>query len=243
MELSESGSPIYRYENKPRDFEFAIGDSENIDKISDHIEAYIGPISNVFHEIVSDLIHIDIHIVPPTPSRNYYTLVTSGMSDRAMSAPEGRSDLSYSELLLCLPPAWPMSQDDWNSEGNYWPIRMLKFLARFPHEYQTWLWAMHTIPNGNPPEPFSANTQMTGAILLPPITVDERFYELRINEEKTIHFHAVIPLHDDEMELKLKKGAEALFDGFEKYKISELLDPGRASIISKKRDWFSFLRK
>ena len=83
MEQSESGAPIYRHENQEREFEFAIGDSENIDRITEHIEAHVGPVATVFHEVISDLVHVDIHIVEPRPARNCYTLVTSGMSDRA----------------------------------------------------------------------------------------------------------------------------------------------------------------
>ncbi len=99
---------------------------------------------------------------------------------------------------------------------------------------------MHTIPNGNPPEPFASNTQMTGVILLPPITIPQGFHELVIDAEKTIHFHTVVPLHADEMDLKLKEGAEALFDGFDKNGVSENLNPGRKSVVTKKRSWFPF---
>ncbi len=243
MEKSESGAPIYRHENRNRGFELAIGDSENIEKISDHIERYVGRPATVFHEIISDLVHIDVHIVEPSAARPCYTLVTSGMSDIAMKSPDGYPHFKYSELLICLPPNWEMSQDSWKAEENYWPIRMLKYLSRFPHEYQTWLWVMHTIPNGNPPEPFARNTAMSGVILLPPITIANAFHELEIDENKTIHFHAVIPLHADEMELKLKKGADALFEGFEKHHVSELLNPARASVVQKKKSWFPFIRK
>lgn len=241
-ETSESGAPIYRHESRDRDFEFAAGDSENIDRISDHIETHVGPVETVFHELISDLVHIDIHIVAPSEARNCYTLVTSGMSDRAMNAPDPYPDLKYSELLIALPPDWPMAEDSWNEEENYWPIRTLKFLSRFPHEYETWLWAMHTIPNGNPPEPYASNTKMTGAILLPPITLPPAFHELVIDDEKTIHFHSVVPLHDDEMDLKLKKGAEALFNGFDESGVSEILDPSRESSVKKKRSWLPFGR-
>jgi hypothetical protein len=96
MEQSESGAPIYRYEKRSREFEFAVGDSENIEKISEHIERYVGPIATVYHEIISDLVHIDIHIIEPTPERPCYTLVTSGMSDIAMNCPEQYPDLKYS---------------------------------------------------------------------------------------------------------------------------------------------------
>ncbi len=238
MEESEPEARIYRHEERDGDFELAIGDSENIEKISDHIEAHIGPIENVFHELISDLVHIDVHIVHPTPERPFYTLVTSGMSDKPMHPPAGHEDKRFAELLICLPPDWPMSQEAWKqNEEAYWPIYMLKFLARFPHEYQTWLWASHTVPNGDPPAPFASNTQLCCAMILPPLTVGDGFHELRISDEKTIHFFAITPLYRDEMELKLKKGAEALFDGFDAQRVTEILNPARKSVIKKKPWW------
>ncbi|MFK7910994.1 MAG: suppressor of fused domain protein [Akkermansiaceae bacterium] len=242
-EQSESGDPIIRHEARERDFEFATGDSENIDAISDHIEQHIGPVANVFHEIISDLIHIDIHIVEPTEERNFYTLVTSGMSDMPMAAPDELHACAYSELMICLPPDWPMGEEAWKNEDNYWPIRLLKMLARFPHEYQTWLWSRHTIPNGNPAVPYASNTGLVGTMVLPPLTASEAFYTLQISEEKIIHFHGLIPLYEEEMDLKLKKGAEALFDGFDQLGVSEILIPNRPSSIVKKRGWFPFGRK
>ena len=37
---------------------------------------------SVFHELVSDIVHIDVNIIPPDNGRDYYVLWTSGMSDR-----------------------------------------------------------------------------------------------------------------------------------------------------------------
>ena len=246
METSESGQPVYRHQERERGFEPAIGDSENIDRISEHIAQHIGPVATVFHELISDLVHIDIHIVNPTAERNYYSLVTSGMSDRAMKTPEEYRELCYSELMLSLPADWPMGEEAWKKEENYWPVRMLKFLARFPHEYETWLWLMHTIPNGNPAQPFAGNTNLCGAILLPPLRIKPEFHQLVISPEKTIHFHAIVPLHADEMDAKLRNGAEALFEGFEKHGVTELLDPSRPSSLNgsggKKKWWNPFKR-
>jgi hypothetical protein len=235
METSESGAPIYNHKARKREFEPAIGDSENIDLITAHIEQHVGKVDAVFHEVISDLVHIDIHIVKPTPERNYYSLVTSGMSDLAMSPPAEHLEYAYSELCICLPPEWPMGQEDWENETYYWPVRMLKFLARFPHACQTWLWSQHTVPNGNPPSPFADNTGLCGVILLPPLRLPPEFYTLKIDEKKTIHFHAVVPLHADEMELKLKRGSDALFDGFERHRVSELLNPFRPSSLAPTR--------
>ncbi|MDH3399291.1 MAG: suppressor of fused domain protein [Acidobacteriota bacterium] len=243
MERSESGAPIFRHQDRERDFELTIGDSENIEQISNHIEEHVGPVATVFHEVISDLVHVDVHIVEPAPTRFFYTLVTSGMSDRPMKAPEEHAELRYSELVICLPPEWPMGEETWKDEENYWPIRMLKFLARMPHEYETWLWPMHTVPNGDPPAPFASNTEMSGLILLPPLSVDEGFRELEIDAEKTIHFHAVVPLYKDEMDLKLREGVDALLDGFDEHEISELLDPRRPSTVPKKKGLFGRWRR
>lgn len=243
MERSESGAPIHRYKDGPKDFGLATGDSENIERISDHIERHIGPIARVFHELVSELVHIDVHIVGPTPERNFYTLVTSGMSDKPMRPPEEYSDLRYSELMICLPPDWPMTDGEWEKDENYWPIRMLKMLARFPHEYGTWLWAMHTMPHGDPPQPFASNTRLCGMILLPPVAAPPEFQELRVSDDKTIYFHALVPLHADEMDLKLKKGAGALFDGFNDHGVSEILNPARpSSLPAADKSWWKFGR-
>lgn len=241
MEQSESGAPIYRHREATRDLQLAVGDDDSMEQISAHIEKFIGPVDGVFHELVSDLVHVDIHIVPPSQQRNCYTLVTSGMSDRPMAAPPDYAEFRYAELMICLPPSWPVGDENFKKEENYWPVRMLKFLARFPHQYETWLWLLHTIPNGNPAAPFAANTRMDGVILMPPMTVSPEFHELKISEEKTVHFHALIPLHPDEMELKLKKGAEALFDAFDKSGVTELLNPGRPSMLEgKRKKWWPF---
>jgi len=230
MERSESGQPIYQHQERERDFEFAIGDGENIEAISNHIEQYLGPVDGVLHEMISDLVHIDIHVVAPTEERDWYTLVTSGMSDKPMNAPEGAEEFRYSELMISLPSDWNMNQEDWKQEEHFWPIRWLKMLARFPHEYETWLWEYHSMPNQDPPQPFASNTEMCGMLIVPPLLVDDEFQILEL-EDRNIFFHALLPIYSDELDLKLKEGVEALFDGFDRDGVCELLNPKRPSIL------------
>ena len=61
---------------------------EEIECIENHIEKQFGELGEVFHEIVSPDIHVDIWIINPTPKHNYYTLVTMGMGAREMDVPE-----------------------------------------------------------------------------------------------------------------------------------------------------------
>lgn len=232
------GGPVLRYEPRRREFEHAIGDGDNIDAIDAHVTQHIGPIAMVFHEIISDLVHIDVHWVKPTHDRPFHTLITSGMSDRPMTTPEGAEAFRHAELVICLPPEWPMDQNKWKDPIHYWPIRTLKFLARFPHEYETWLSYLHTVPNGDPPEPFASSTKLCGAMLVPPIFVDAEFSTLKIDDEKTIFFWVVMPLYEEEMNFKLKQGGEALLDRFDKYDINQVIDVRRRNVCQK--GWWPF---
>ena len=229
--LSEPGYTI-RHVARERDFQLAAGDDENIEAISAHIERYIGPVHKVFHEIISDLVHVDIHWVQPTNAKPFHTLITSGMSDRPMKTPERTEECQYAELMTRLPPDWKMSEADFKNEAWYWPLRWLKILARLPHEYDTWLWEGHTVPHGDPPEPFAPNTKLCGVILLRPMT-DEAFWELSTGE-KTIHFFGMYPLYAEEMNHKLSHGAESLLPRFEKHGVSDVIDLNRKNVCAKR---------
>ncbi len=229
-EISEGGHPIYRYGERSKPFEHVHGDAKFVELVTKHIDKHLGNRGMVFHEIISDLVHIDVHMIPPSPERNYNILITSGMSERAMKAPEGCEEFSYTELMICLPPDWPLQQKDFDDERNYWPIRLLKTLARFPHEYDTWLFEAHTVPHGDPPEPFCDNVEFTGALLAFPTMFPEEFWQFKVTPEITIHFLVVIPVYTEEMDLKLKKDAEALFDKFDKHGVSELVDLTRPNV-------------
>jgi hypothetical protein len=240
-EYSESGAPIYRHKPRAKPFTPALGDADNIEHIAKHIEQYIGPPDSVFHEIVSDLVHLDVHMVQPTAKRNYYTLVTSGMSERPMNVPEGMEENRYAELCVFLPPTWKLSQEDFEDERNYWPIRWLKQIARLPHEYDTWLGPGHTIPNGDPPEPFAANTKLCCMIAMPPFQVPKEFMKLELSD-RIVHFYALCPLYIEEVNLKLKKGVEALLDQFDAKKIPpeivQTINPARQNACKKRFGFF-----
>jgi hypothetical protein len=239
---SESGDPIYNYENaKPKEFTPAFGDGENIEAISNHIEMHVGKIESVFHEILSDLVHIDVHWVKPTDELPYNVLVTSGMSDLPMNTPEGIGVSKHIELCVLLPKDWKLTAEDYSlmedvfkDENNYWPVRWLKIIARFPHEYDTWVGHGHTIPNGENADPFSDNTQLGCMILFPSISLSGDFFELKINDNKIINFYCLYPLYKEEMDFKLKKGADALIEKFEKFNIFDDIDINRKNTCLKK---------
>ena len=241
QELTPSGSPVYRYDNvEPEEFRLASGDEAAIEAISDHIERHLGPVSGVFHEIISDKVHLDVHFVEPSANFPFKVLVTSGMSDLPMTTPENAEAMRYAELCILLPSTWelpnlgPGAEHDEATEDQYWPIWWLKYLARFPHEYRTWLGAGHTIPNGEDAEPFAADTKLGCMLLMPSLSLPEEFWKLRINEEKIIHFYSLYAIYKEEMDLKMRKGVEALIDKFEKHGITDVVDLNRPNVAAKK---------
>jgi hypothetical protein len=230
QEFTESGQPIYRHEDKDRGFTPAAYVSEGNYKILEaHYEQHLGP-STVWHELISDLIHIDLYMHPPTATRDYTVLTTIGMSALPMTAPPGAEEARFAELMIALPASWPLTQEAFENEDHYWPLRWLKQLARLPHEYDTWLSYGHTVPNGDPAEPLAGNTRMSGVVLLPPINFGDDFTTATLEDGSPVHLWAVIPLYPEEMDLKLREGVDALFPGFEKNGVSELLDVGRPSV-------------
>lgn len=240
-ERTRSGQPLYRHRERTMPFQPTHGDGDVIDAISAHIERHVGPVANVFHEIVSDLVHIDVHVVAPTDERPFYTLVTSGMSEAPMTTPPEFADYRFAELAICLPPTWPLGMDatepskgPLNDERNYWPIRLLKSTARMPHEYDTWLCEGHTLSNGDPAEPYAPGVAMNGVILLPPVTLGDGFHTLQ-GDGRTTHFWSLYPLHPDEMQLKLDRGLDALIPGFQRDNVSDILNPTRPSSVRRKK--------
>lgn len=242
QEYSASGDPIYRYDDvKPKEFTPVIGDENSIELISEHIEKHIGKIEIVFHEIVSDLVHIDVHWVKPTEQFPFHTLVTSGMSDKPMMVPEGLEDHRYAELCILLPEDWQIDgtnfqtmEEAFKNENNYWPVPWLKVIARFPHEYDTWVGYGHTIPNGENAAPFADNTKLGCMILFPSLNLGNKFFTLKKSDNKTINFYCLYPLYKEEMDFKLKNGSDALLDRFEKYKVTDIVDINRKNVCTKK---------
>lgn len=215
-----------------------------LEELTEYMEG-IFPCENekpsVFHELVSDIVHIDVNIIPPDNGRDYYVLWTSGMSDRPMTLPDGDYDKKVyerAELMLFLSKDWKIGEIGETGEGmgdaNYWPVRWLKYLARFPHEYGTWLGVGHTLPNGEDYEPLGEGTEMGGFFFLPVISLGEAYpgVDALICKDGTqINFLWAIPMYEEEIEYKLQEGFDAMMDVFTKVSFPRVLDPKRPNYI------------
>lgn len=236
IERSESGSPIYRHTPREQEWQAPQHPGKYLEEIDAHIERHIGKVESVFHEILSDIVHLDVHFIPATNARPYHVLVTSGVSDEPMNVPAEMEEFRRAELLIALPRSWPLTQESLKRKENYWPVGWLKQIGRLPHEYNTWIGWGHTIPNGDPAEPI-ANTRFTGLMVTTPQWLPVEFFQMTASDGEKISFYQLVPLYQEEMDLKLKKGAEELEERLAKAGGSIAIDVQRPN-VAKKKGWF-----
>ena len=223
---------IVRHEPQYNAFEAAQGQRPEVaEAIDRHITRHFGPIAFVLHEMVSHIVGAHVLVVEPNAEHPYYTLVTSGMSERPMKVPEGDESSPYAELMLQLPPDWPMTQDALLDDRTGWPVRALRQMARFPHEYATWLGVFHSVPNGLPAAPYAPGVPFAGALITPMINAEPEAQAIEVEDGTTIALLALVPLHPGEITLKLTKGTDALIAELDRGGVSELLDPGRPPLV------------
>lgn len=227
-EVSRGGSQMLRHEVAHAG-ELAPTDEAAATAVAELIARHLGPAANVFHELVSETIHVDVHVVSPAEDDDAWTLYTTGMSDLPMSVPEGSDAPRFIELMLRLPASWQLSQEAFADERWYWPVRWLKMLARLPHEYRTFLGDGHTIPNGDPPVPI-ADTRFVGFVVGAPASLPDDDDVARTPDGKEIHLHAIYPLFADEMDFKLQRGWGELAERLGAADVTDVVDPARASV-------------
>ena len=108
-------------------------------------------------------------------------------------------DLERAELLLFLPAEWDIltgyETDADVPDRLWWPVRLMKYLARFPHEFKTWLGWGHTLPNSADCVPYDESTKLCGAMLG---ALQENISMFRTEDDTQINMYCVIPLYKED---------------------------------------------
>lgn len=218
------------------------GEEELIDAITTHVERHIGPANEVYHEVLSEYVHIDVLHVRPTAQHPFHVLVTAGASELAMTTPPEIGSRRL-ELIVCLPPEWPMDSTAHFDERYGWPQEWMRRLGRYPHQFETYFAVGHTIPSADPPEPLGPGTRLAGWIFLPPVTLSEAARELTLRSGERVDFLAMVPLYADEISYKVKHGLRAFLDRLDDGGVTELIDPARPSVLPPRRGWRSWFSR
>ena len=152
------------------------------------------------------------------------------MGAHRMNVPEELAEykLERAELAIALPADWKLVQESMQDERWYWPIRLLKVLARLPIASDTWLGFGHTMDNK---ENFAENTKLCAAILTGPQSTEEGGEVCTLPGGEEVNFYQVIPLYEDELDYKLEHDVDALLNKMRG--ISFVVNPTRQNAITR----------
>ena len=200
--------------SNPDDIRLILYSEKDEDEVVECIKEDYGDFQNVLHEVVSTDIHLDVALIPPQEDRDYYTLCTIGAGAYRMEIERDiriEHHLSeHSEYIMYLPSDWKLDEESLNDEANYWPIRLLKNTARLPLLTDSWFTIGHTTGTEEG-LPYSEEYPYNSAILTYPAPfVATRENKCNLSSGKTILFHHILPITQEELEFKNENGTEAL---------------------------------
>jgi hypothetical protein len=234
QETAPGGDSIHRHDAaRPRPMGLPDVPPECTQQREAFYRAHFGEPQCVLHEVHGMQPHIDVYACAPSEAlgRDYYTFVTSGMSDLPMNLTDiprkQRAGLGRAELLTYV------SEADWQAWhlGNF-PHGWLRWLAEAVHEWETYFAPTHTVPNGgDPPAPLLPGSLMTTAFFLEAIHEPEEVrHGLRLGDEP-VNLLWMALITNAECDYKLQNGAEALIELLEEHSLPQCVDMSRQSYV------------
>ena len=217
-DVAKNLMPAYLYNEK------------DLNEVEAHISKVFGNFDNVFHEIVSPDIHLDVCVIPPTDEDPYYKLVTMGAGAYEMNIPDKwrKYNLERAEYVIYVPRDWNLQSQDMK---DYWPLKILKDVARLPIWCDTWLSFGHTTQADEEGTPYASNTRFN-SVVLDFCESRQGEVQLRTSSGKIINFYQVIPLYPEELKFKMDNNAETLIKMFDEKKIEyRVVNINRRSVI------------
>lgn len=208
---SKGGSRLIKYEDggspKPElgfSEEPTLANTEERERIYSEI---FGESDTVLHELLPLIPHVDVYRFPPNGKREFFTYVTGGMSDLPMNTPpELGTDYRRAELVF------------YSTENRDDYPELLRRLAHFAHDNNTWLHWGHTMPNGQPPEPLFGTECLDTLFFMPSIvTPDSTLGDSFQIDSEPVQLIWCVPITTAECQLKLNEGTDALYDVFDVY--------------------------
>lgn len=204
---------------------------DSVKEILEFLSDAVGPVEPVtLQEIVPvhDDVHVSVNVIKPNENCPFTTIFTTGMSEVAMTVPEGQEEFEYAELLMYLPGDWDIPQLNTDDEASLWPFQWLRNVAYLPHQEGTWLGGPHTIiSSDDPPVPLGPNTDMT-CLLLNADMMD--WSPMELSDGRKIRFYTVMPIYTEERDFETKNGIVQLLQKFEEIGIPPILLPGRPNV-------------
>lgn len=196
-----------------------MGSMKNLQAREAHYKRHLGKLDQpVMHSTDDNAVHVDIYQFAPTRRRDYWTLVTGGMSDQPQQIPAKfrRALASRTELMMYVrkPAAWMFS--------------VLKGLAAYPFESDSYVHWYHTIPNG---KPMTAKPSLLSSwLIIPPIFEKQTFDALKLGRNR-VNFLWVIPITEAERAFATQHGSEALQQVMASRSFNPVVNERRKSLV------------
>ncbi len=133
-----------------------------MEAICDHFKSHLGGEYRVFHEELSNLVHIDVLRFPSSATRPFQVLCSVGMSSKVVTLaqpPAGRY-----EVMLCVPDAWD-PVNGW--EHEMWPVDIIRYFSRIVLQQNVPLRPYISSPFGGPEPSEAGRTPFVGAMTFP----------------------------------------------------------------------------
>lgn len=193
-----------------------------------HMERYFGSADFVHREPAGPWGQVDVNLIPPSDEHPWFTLVTQGMGARAFRDEEGEEQRC--ELLMTLPPDWADSTEDWQRPDRFWPLHLLRLLARFPFATGEPIDWGHSFDLREELDEESG-TDFCAAMLLSPGLFEEEAAACTLPDGARVSYWQVIPLYREEIQYKRAHGTEELLELFTDDMLSTA-DPRRLNAVA-----------
>lgn len=198
------------------------GNSTNIGKREDALVSIFGPMKHVWHEKTEEDPHIDIYCFPPGHAgRDFFTLVTGGMSDRVMNVPPE------------LPPDYPRRIElvFYCAEPRTEYAEFVKRLAHYPFDENTWFGIGHTMETAS--ISLLGCSEISALLFIPsPILPDESLPDILRIDGDPVTLMWVVPITKAECALVRKAGCcGAILDMFSQQGRPYVFDPSRRPLL------------
>ena len=154
--------------------------------------------------------------------------ITDGMRSKKMEIPAHMNYPRFTECFFCLPSYWDFQEVE--SEKMRWPFEWLEKITNYFLQNDTWFGPGHTFSNGTPPMPFSTQLKANHLIMMSPIMLNDVLSPVTIGEQ-TISFLALVPIFEQEFDVKIVKGYDKFLAKFLSKNGTEIIDDYRQNIF------------
>ena len=212
---------------------------DQLNCIDSHVSRHFGQVTQVLKDHIFSKSKFDLLIVEPTPSRNFFTVVTRGLGayvvdrnyENNISRPRNARDRF--ELIICLDSSWHIS--DACNEDELWPLKLLLSLCHYHNGQDQVIQSGLSFDNE---QPYANNTDLCAVVV---DELSDNFSssarDCLMPNHELVHFLQLLPIYKYEFEFLEHFG----FENFKRHMLNEsfIVHNNRTSSIDPKHEYFN----